>query len=395
MKIDSFYSNNIKNALRNDPPGEWMPTIPENCIKLSSGFLAPDLVPSKEIKESVAQLLDEEQDLPLHYVGTPKIDQLKQQIQTRLIERGMDVEEDELLVTAGACQAIDLIARILIDEQTVVAVEAPTYMEALEIFRNYTNQFISIPMDEYGMQTEVLEHRLVERKEQGLPLPKLIYTIPTFHNPTGTTLSMERRKHLLELASTFDFLVLEDDAYGELYFDKSLATLNAMDQENRVLYVGSLSKVVAPGLRIGWVKATNEIISTLYWFKKDLDHPFAQAIMATYLENHPFGSRLDIIRASYKKRANTILSALETYLSSSVSWYIPDGGYFVWVKIDGVDTGELLQQALKEGVSFLPGKYFFLQEEDGKEWLRLSFSYHNLDELKQGVKKLAQVLEKF
>ncbi|MGN8646129.1 PLP-dependent aminotransferase family protein [Gracilibacillus sp. HCP3S3_G5_1] len=392
MNIKDFYSENIKNALKNDPPGEWMPNIPDNCIRLSSGFPAPDLVPVEQIKKAVVQSLNEEQDLPLHYLGTSKMDTLRQQIQARMSVRGMPVKDEELLITAGACQAIDLIARIFVDEQTVVAVESPTYMEALEIFQNYTNQFISIPMDQEGLQTEELEKILVDREKQGLSLPKLLYTIPTFHNPTGTTLTKERRKHMIELATKYNFLILEDDAYGELYFEEPPLTLKAMDREDRVLYVGSLSKVVAPGLRIGWVAATKEMITSLYWFKKDLDHPFAQAIMATYLENNHLDSRLNMLRNAYQERCTALLSALENYMPKTVSWYVPNGGYFVWVKVAGLDTSTLLQQALDQGVSFLPGKYFFLHQEKGKEWFRLSFSFHDKREMEKGVEMLGRVI---
>ncbi|SHM73284.1 PLP-dependent aminotransferase family protein [Gracilibacillus kekensis] len=390
--MDAFYSDNITNALKNDPPGEWMPYIPEDCIRLSSGFPAPSLVPVKQLKESIGQLLDVEQDLPLHYLGTPKMDELKQQIIERLDQREMKFTMDEVLVTAGACQAIDLIARIFVDEETVVAVESPTYMEALEIYKNYTDRFIEIPMDEDGLQTERFAKLLADRKSKGLPLPQLLYTIPTFQNPTGTTLTEERRRHLLELADTYDFLIIEDDAYGELFFHDQPKTLKAWDKANRVLYVGSFSKVIAPGLRIGWVSATKEIIEKLFWFKKDLDHPFAQAVMSNYLRQYPLNKRLSLIQESYKEKCSLMKDALADYMPDSVSWYVPRGGYFVWVKLPGEDTSELLEQATKKGVSFLPGKHFFLDERDGREWLRLSFSYEDSTAIVEGVKKLSEVV---
>src|SRR5690606_3112621 len=212
---------------------------------------------------AVNHLLQTEQDLPLHYLGTPKMDQLKSQIVNHLNTREMDVKEDEILITAGACQAIDLISRVFMDRESVVAIEKPTYMEALEIFKNYTSQFIEIPIDELGMDTVQLEQILTERRENEQPLPKILYTIPTFHNPTGTTMPLERRQHLLKLASKYDFLILEDHAYGDLYFHEILPSLKSMDKERRVLHVGSLSKVVAPGLRIGWVSAPEQLIQKL------------------------------------------------------------------------------------------------------------------------------------
>ncbi|KMJ56523.1 aminotransferase [Bacillus sp. LL01] len=393
MNVESFLSKNIKEALKNDPPGEWMPALPERCIRLSSGYPEHSLVPTEQIKESVVSLLEEEKDLPLHYLGSPQIDKLKGHIHQRLTERGMGVQEDELLITSGASQAIDLIARILIDESCVIALESPTYMEALEIFQNYTKQFISIPVDEQGLQTEKLDEMLKDRNEKGLPLPRLLYTIPTFQNPTGTTMTKERRKHVIDLAGQYNFLIVEDDAYGELYFDQPSISLKALDYEGRVLHVGSLSKVVAPGMRIGWVSAPAEFITAMNWFKKDLDHPFSQATMATYLDKTNLSERLNTLRTTYEAKCSVLISALERYLPDSVSWYVPKGGYFVWVKVAGVDTSTLLKQALDEGVSYVPGKYFFLNEEEGISYLRLSFSYASKEEIIEGVKKLSKVIE--
>ncbi|RXT06983.1 PLP-dependent aminotransferase family protein [Ammoniphilus sp. CFH 90114] len=391
MNVESFFSKHSKEALKNDPPGEWMPTIPEGCIRLSSGYPAPHLVPVEEIKTAAISLLEEEKDLPLHYLGSPKKKKLNELIRERLALRGIQVSEKELLITSGACQAIDLIARILIDDQTLVAVEAPTYMEALEIFRNYTTHFISIPVDEHGLQTDLLENLLEERKQKGLSLPRFLYTIPTFQNPTGTTMTEERRKHVLELAVKYNFLILEDDAYGELYFKTHATPLKAMDSDGRVLHVGSLSKVVAPGMRIGWTAAAPEFIKAMAWFKKDLDHPFAQATMAAYLERTDMRERLETLRATYQAKCSVLLSALEEYLPKSVFWYVPEGGYFVWLRV-AADTSELLAQALEEGVSYVPGKYFFLIQEEGVEYLRLSFSYADEKTIIEGVKRLGRVL---
>ncbi|WP_163536183.1 PLP-dependent aminotransferase family protein [Gracilibacillus sp. YIM 98692] len=393
MKMESYFSKNITDALKNDPPGEWMPAMPDDCIRLSSGFPAPNLVPVEGIKNAVVDLLDDEQDLPLHYLGTPKMDQLKSMLQDRMAERGMPVSDKELLVTAGACQAIDFIARVFIDEQTIIAIESPTYMEALEVFQNYTSQFLNVPVDEYGMQTDVLEKMLEDRQQEGLSLPKLLYTIPTFQNPTGTTMTEARRKHVIELAETYDFLILEDDAYGELYFDEQAVPLKALDRAERVLYVGSLSKVVAPGLRIGWVATTRETIQALYWFKKDLDHPFTQAIMATFLEKNDLGKRLEMLRNTYQARRNVLLSALKEQMPDGVSWYVPEGGYFIWIKVSGVDTSLMLDQALDAGVSYVPGKYFFLENQESIEWLRLSFSYASEEDMIEGVRKLSKVVK--
>ncbi|MDQ0273440.1 aminotransferase-like domain-containing protein [Cytobacillus purgationiresistens] len=393
MNIESFFPKDIKTALEKNPPGAWMSAVPDGCIRLNSGYPATGLVPAAEIKSASARLLDEEKDLPLHYLGSPRIDKLKEQIQERLGSRGMHAESDELLITAGACQAIDLIARILLDAQAVVAVEAPTYMEALEVFQNYTSQIISIPIDDKGLETEQLETVLAERKKNGLTLPRLVYTIPNFQNPTGTTMSSDRREHLLALSKTYDFLILEDDAYGELSFGEIPQTLKAMDTDDRVLHVGSLSKVVAPGMRIGWIAGSSQFIPSLAWFKKDLDHPFVQSIMAAYLEQVNLEQRTKQLKDKYSEKCTRLINALEQYLSDQASWYVPEGGYFVWVKIPGVNTTNMLPYALNAGVAYVPGQYFFMNQEEGTEYLRLSFSYADEREIEKGVQILGEVVK--
>ncbi|WP_210364282.1 PLP-dependent aminotransferase family protein [Bacillus sp. REN3] len=393
MKGTAFFPEHIKTALKNTPPGEWLPDIPAGCIRLSSGYPAPHLVPVKEFKAAIAGMLDVEEDLPFHYIGSPGIPRLKEQIRERLAVRGMAVGEEELLITSGACQAIDLLARVLVDRDTVVALESPTYMEALEIFKNYTERFISLAVDEHGLDTTLFEKALAERKKTGRALPRFLYTIPSFQNPTGTTMSAKRREHLLSLASKYDFLIIEDDAYGELGFKEKPVPIKALDKEGRVIHIGSFSKVVAPGLRVGWLAGPGDVTKAAAWFKKDLDHPFAQASMAAFLEGTDFGKRLELLTDTYRQKAKEMIVSMKKNLPEEVSWYMPEGGYFVWLKVPGVDTAEMLEKALDLGVSYVPGKYFFLDQAKGSEFLRISFSYVEKEEIIEGVKRLGNVMK--
>lgn len=386
------YSKNIRLAFENDPPGQWLLKLPDDCIRLSSGYPEPVLVPSDAIKSATARLLNEEEDLPLQYIGSPKIPQLKEFLRERMTQRGVELTDKELLVTSGACQAIDLVSRVLLDENAVVALESPTYMEALEIFRNYTEHFMNIPVDEQGMDTEKFAEMLAARKRDGLTLPRVLYTIPTSQNPTGTTLTLERRQQLLELAELYGFLILEDDAYGELAFADRPELLKSMEnEENRVIYLGSLSKVVAPGMRIGWVAGDEQLISILTWFKKDLNHPFAQSTMATFLESIDFDAHLQSLTAAYQAKSEAMINALKEFMPPSVTWYTPKGGYFMWLHLPGVDTAEMLPAALAAGVSYVPGKHFYLDQEH-RNYLRLSFSYADTAAIVEGVQKLAEVV---
>ncbi|WP_183192259.1 PLP-dependent aminotransferase family protein [Brevibacillus fluminis] len=392
VSYNHFFPTSIKNALSNDPPGAWIPKIPTDCIRLHRGYPASSLVPYDEIKSAVNTLIDNEHDLPLHYLGSAQVGLLKEKIQRRLSERGIVVKDAELLVTSGSSQALDLIARTLLDQTAVVFMEAPTYMEALETFKNYTKQVISVPIDEHGLKVDVLETLLLKRKQEQLPMPRFMYTIPSFHNPSGVTMNPERRHRLLQLASTFDFLIVEDDAYGELSFSEKPIPLKVTDPEQRVLHVGSLSKVVAPGMRIGWIAGAEKLVSACNWFKKDLDHPFAQATIGTYLQHTDLEQHITQLRNAYRSRRDVLVAALEQSMPEYVKWTIPGGGYFVWLHVPNVDTSLLLEKSLSEGVSFIPGKYFFLTPSEGKYYLRLSFSYEEPERMVEGIQKIGELI---
>ncbi|MGO0061492.1 PLP-dependent aminotransferase family protein [Brevibacillus fluminis] len=392
MNYNRFFPTSMKAALANDPPGAWVPKTPADCICLHRGYPASSLVPYVEIKCAVNTLIDKEHDLPLHYLGSAQTGVLKEKIRSRLAVRGIVVKDAELLVTSGSSQALDLIARTLLDQTAVVAMEAPTYMEALETFQNYTNQIISVPIDEHGLKVDVLETLLLKRKQDRLPMPRFLYTIPSFHNPSGVTMNPERRHRLLQLASAFDFLIVEDDAYGELSFSEKPIPLKATDPEQRVLHVGSLSKVVAPGMRIGWIAGAHELVFACNWVKKDLDHPFAQATMGTYLQHINLEQHIMQLRNAYRSRRDVLVAALEQFMPEWVKWTIPDGGYFVWLHVPNVDTSLLLEKSLREGVSFVPGKHFFLHPSEGKDYLRLSFSYEEPERMVEGIQKLGELI---
>ncbi|EIT86153.1 hypothetical protein A374_06126 [Fictibacillus macauensis ZFHKF-1] len=392
MNPVSFFPENIKKALGKPAPGAWMPTIPPACIRLSSGYPEPSLIPVGPLQQATEQLLVEEKDLPLHYIGSPRTERLYTFIQERMAQRGMTASRHELLITAGASQALDLIARILLDEEALVVMEAPTYMEAIEIFRNYTDQLLSVPIDGEGLQTEVLEALLQKRSREGKPLPQLLYLIPTFQNPTGTSMSTKRRHHVLQLALTYNFLILEDDAYGELAFGARPTSLKAMDTENRVLYVGSLSKVIAPGLRIGWMAGDAAFIKAAAWFKKDLEHPYSQALIMTLLENVSYEAHLKKLQNRYEQKCRVLQTALQEAFGEQASWYVPGGGYFLWLHVPGIDAQAKLADALKAGVSYIPGEHFFLRQEEGKEYVRLSFSMEDEAAIVTGVQRLKSVL---
>jgi len=391
-----FLSPAAREALGYPAPGGWMPPLPPGVVRLSAGYPFPDSVPVADLEAATCSLLAEEGDLPLHYLGSRSMAALPGLLAARMAGRGMPVQGEELLVTSGACQAIDLAARALLGPDDLVAVEAPTYMEALEILRNYTSHAVSYPVDRQGLDVEAMAADLARRRAHGLPLPRVLYTVASFQNPTGTALTAERRRRLLELAADYDFLVLEDDAYGELAFGSPPPTLKSLDRDGRVVYVGSLSKVVAPGLRVGWLAGPGWLMKAAALFKKDLDHPLGWAVTAQYLNAVDLDRRVATLRQRYAERRDWLLAALERHMPDRVSWSRPEGGFFVWVTLpEGYDSQELLAPALACGVAYVPGRHFFLPSEAkaGARHLRLSFSYLPQGDLERGVALLAGCLD--
>ncbi|MGE5674428.1 MAG: PLP-dependent aminotransferase family protein [Mycobacterium leprae] len=388
-----FFPASVRAALGYDAPGSWMPALPPGSIRFSAGYPFRESIPDADLAAATAALVADEGDLPFHYLGSPSMAQLDRLLAARSTQRGMAPQEGELLVTAGAAQAIDLAARALLGPDDLVLVEAPTYMEALEIFRNYTPHILSCPVDDQGLRVDILAQELANRQSKGLPMPKLLYTIASFQNPTGACLSLQRRRELLLLAEAYDFLVLEDDAYGQLAFGEPPVPLKALDQAGRVIHVGSLSKVVAPGLRIGWALGPQPVIEAMSLFKKDLDHSAIRAVTARYLAGVDMAARVDWLRNAYRVRCNHLLALLAGYMPEWVTWSVPQGGFFIWLNTPGVDTMAMLPRALQAGVAYIPGKHFYFQPGTGLEQLRLSFSYLPPEAMTEGVERLAAVLK--
>lgn len=389
-----FFPAAVQAALAYPPPGAWMPRLPPGCVRLSAGYPFPAAVPVGDLARAAAEVLAAEGDRPLQYLGSPAMAALAGHLRARSARGGMPVAPEELLVTAGACQAIDLAARALLGPDSLVAVEAPTYMEALEIFRNYTPHLVGYPVGEQGLDVEALAADLAARRAAGRPTPRLLYIIASFQNPTGATLPLAGRRRLLALAAEYDFLILEDDAYGALAFPgtETLPALKALDGEGRVIYLGSLAKVVAPGLRVGWAAGPAPLLRAMALFKKDLDHPLAWALTSRYLESHDLDARLAELRRAYAERAAVLAGALGRHMPAWVRWTLPRGGFFIWVHTPGVDTLELLPAALAAGVAYVPGPHFYASPGQGREFLRLSFSYLPPEQLEQGAAILGGVL---
>lgn len=369
-------------------------------VSFAGGFPDSALFDVPGLQAASQQALAQEPGAALQYGATEGYEPLRQQIAQFMQAKGVpSLAAQELIVTTGSQQALDLLGKCLIDEGDKVIVEGPTFLATIQCFRLYGAEVISAPIDGEGVQVDALEQLIVQHR------PKMIYTIPTFGNPSGATLSLERRKRLLELAVRYQVLVVEDDPYGDLYFDAppppSLLALSAQVPGSRdfLAHCGSLSKVLSPGLRIGWLVAPAELLGKAVMCKQFSDahtSTFAQATAAHYLAAGHMPAALAKVRQVYAQRAQVMMQALRAELGDAVEFTAPQGGLFLWLRLTGqggklTDASELAKRAIDQGVAFVPGAPFFSQNPDMAS-LRLSFATADEEKIREGVRRLAKAL---
>lgn len=369
-------------------------------ISFAGGFPDGALFDVAGLRAASAQALEQAPGAALQYGATEGYAPLRAQLAALLQAKGaQDLLPENLIVTTGSQQALDLIGKTLIDPGDKVIVEAPTFLATIQCFRLYGAELIGAPVDADGVQIEALERLIGQHR------PKLVYLIPNFANPSGATLSLERRRQVLELALRRQTTIVEDDPYGDLYFDTppppSLLTLSASVPGSRALlaHCGSLSKVLAPGLRLGWLVAPPQLLARTVMCKQFADahtSTFAQATAAHYLQAGRLGAALAQMRAAYGARAQAMCAALRSQLGPAIDFSAPRGGLFVWARLTGAggtlaDANAFAQRAIGRGVAFVPGAPFFCNEPDPAT-LRLSFASASADEIRSGVARLAQAL---
>jgi len=324
------------------------------------------------------------------WYGDPQgYEPLREQIARLLAERGVCLSAEEVLITNGAQQAIDVLARLLLEPGDRVLVEGPTYFGALQVFEPYDVQIEAIPLDEYGIRLDMLEDALARQ-----PRPKLLYLVPTFQNPTGVTLTAERRVELVALADHYGVAVIEDDPYGELWFDAPPPPpLRAYHPD--VFFVGTFSKSIAPGLRIGWLVAPRELIGTLTDIKESIDcqaDRLHQRAIARLLAVGWYTAHVASVRPVYRRRCQMLERALAEQLTGWARWTMPGGGVFLWLELpQNTDTDALLPKCAEAGVVYVPGSAFFT-ERTPQPSMRLGFSTLPEEQIVPGVERLASVV---
>lgn len=364
-------------------------------ISFAGGLPAPETFPIEQIKEANRIVLEEAGRKALQYSTTEGFDPLRKWIAARMNSTlGTNFEYENILITHGSQQGLDLMGKIFLDKDDVVLCESPTYLAAISAFKSYECRFIEVPTDKDGMIPEELE-RIIKTT----PNVKLIYTIPTFQNPTGVTWTLERRKAIVNVADKYNKVVIEDNPYGELRFKgENLPSLQHFDETGNVVCFGTFSKIFCPGYRIAWVAAHKDIIEKLVIVKQSTDlqcNTSAQMDIAKYLELNDIDKHIEGIRKLYKKRCELALKTMEEEFPDCVEFNKPDGGLFTWIKLpENIDTKDLLNKCLEKNVAFVPGGSFF--PNGGHEnYFRINYSNMPEERIVEGMKIIGQVLKEY
>ncbi|MFL7840435.1 MAG: PLP-dependent aminotransferase family protein [Candidatus Promineifilaceae bacterium] len=380
-------------------------TQDSEIISFAGGLPAPEVFPVEAFKAASCKVLEEQGQRALQYGASEGYYPLRQWIVEHMVRYGIEARVENILITSGSQQALDLIGKVMINPGDLILTELPTYLGALQAWRAYQAEFTSIPVDEDGIRTDLLEEALCAG-------PKFMYILPNFQNPAGVTLSLERRKYLIDIADIYGIPIIEDDPYGELRYEgENVTPLVVLDAEKHngksgsgyesgfmrgnVIYISTFSKTLAPGLRLAWIVAPEEVINHCVIAKQGMDLHSSTLVQMTAYELIKDGFLRDHvrhIRDVYGYRRNVMLDALERYFPEGTSWTKPKGGLFLWVTLpEEVDTLALMPKAIENKVAYVPGSAFYAANGLPNTF-RLNFSNANPEQIEIGIKRLGEVL---
>lgn len=362
-------------------------------VSLAGGMPFVSALPTDLVVNAIDKVMVEQGPVALQYGSGQGFPVLREQILEVMALEGIRANADDVVVTTGSQHALELVSKLFLDPGDVVLSEGPSYVTAMVIFKSYQAEVEHVPMDENGLIPQALREHIARLRAAGKTI-KFLYTIPSFHNPAGVTLSWERRLEILEIARENDILVLEDNPYGLLYFDKPAPDALRSVEKEGVIYLGTFSKTLAPGFRVGWALAPHAIREKLVLANEAAvlsPSSFSQLVISEYLSTADWKGQIHTFRGVYKERKNALLSALEEFLPE-LSWTNPAGGFYVWVTLPPqLDSKAMLPRAVKELVAYTPGTAFFA-DGDGRTNLRLSFCYPTPENIRVGVRRLATVI---
>ena len=364
-------------------------------VSLAGGMPNISGLPLDVVGEAIGDLIATNGPVALQYGSGQGDPTLREQITDVMRLEGIDAHPDDVVVTVGSQQAVDLVTRIFCDPGDVVLCEAPSYVGALGVFKSFQCDVVHIEMDAGGLVPEALRQAIVAVKAAGKTI-KFLYTIPNFHNPAGVTQSAKRRLEILDICRANDILVLEDNPYGLLGFDQEPMRAMRAEEAEGVIYLGSFSKTFSPGMRVGWALAPHAVREKLVLAQEaaTLCPPsFSQMAVSAYLAKHDWLGQIKQMREMYRERRDAMVEALHDFMPASCAWNTPAGGFFVWVTLPpGIDAKAMLPRAVTARVAYVPGTAFFA-DGFGSSSMRLSFCYPTPTRIREGVRRLAGVLE--
>ncbi len=397
VNLDRLYSDRVRNLKASDIRELLKLTDIPGMISLAGGLPNPKAFPVEIISECLDKVFKNDIHSALQYGASEGYPKLRKVLAERMIsKKKVQCCKDDVLITNGSQQVLHLLSLILLNKGDTFIAGSPTYLAAIQVFHSFGAKCEPIPVEEDGMDLDSLRRNI--RRLYRLDIhPKFIYTVPTFQNPSGVTMSAEKRKALLDLASEYDLLIIEDDPYGELRFEGDLAPpIKSLDKVGRVVYMSTFSKILAPGFRLGWTVAHKDILNKLVLTKQGADlctNTFSQYVAHEYIAGGYLDKHIENIRDMYKRKRDVMLEALEEHFPEDVTWTRPNGGMFLWVTLPKhINARNMFSKALKKKVAFVVGDTFF-PDGSGTNTMRLNFSFSSDEIIKEGVKRLSEVIK--
>lgn len=372
-------------------PAQIWPDGPDNTISLAYGFADPEMFPVDALQAASAEVIAEDTDGALNYGSS--YPGLVHFVRNRLNSQGFGVSDDQVLLTYGSSQVLALLPQVLVNPGDVVIVEGPTFMGAVKNFLIGGAQLVTVPVDEHGMDVDALEDILRDHRVRGIQ-PKFIYSIPTFQNPSGSDMTLERRQRLVELAAEYEVLVVEDDAYGDLRFEgTALPRLAALDRQGWVLHVGTFSKIIAPGLRMGWAAGPQALIDRLSYFKAEgSSGPYLTRLVERFAADGRLDAHIRALNVNYARKRDLMLKTMKAEFPEDISAPVPDGGFFIWPTLPAdLPARELAAKAEQHGVTIVPGTGFYANGQ-GNTHIRLAFSYQSDANIIEGITRIGKAM---
>ncbi|KPL18223.1 MAG: aminotransferase [candidate division Zixibacteria bacterium SM23_81] len=398
MDLQRLYSANMKNMKRSAIRELLKLANKPGLISFAGGLPDPGVFPLEAISQITAEVLAQEGDTALQYGLTAGEPRLRRALAKWGAAQGLNLTEENVIVTTASQQGLELISKMFLDPGDIVIVELPSYLGGLNAFTSYRANLVSIPLDDEGMKVDLLSDKLKELQGQG-KMPKFIYVVPDFQNPAGVTMSTERRRQLLDLCYQYDLPLVEDTPYRELRFEgQAPPDLLKMDDKGHVISLHTFSKILFPGMRLGWTIAPREIIDKLELAKQSMDlctPSFTQALVRRYMERGLLEPQIERIIGVYRKKRDAMLGSLDAYMPKvpGIHWTRPKGGLFLWVTLPkGIDTQKMFAQAVDRDVAYVIGSAF-CADGSGENSMRLNFSFPTEEEITEGIRRLAETVK--